>query len=186
MTAPLFAQISVSLDGFIEDRDRNIDWMTEDTTVDALHTRTLGQIDGMIFGRKAHAAIAGFWIDAAAGRMAMSPDLAQQTERMTALPKYVLTHGGDAGDWAQSHPVALDGIARLKAGAERPIAVFAGAGAIQSALAAGLVDELRLIRYPVVLGGGTPLFADDGKRRTLEPIGREEFASGAVLERFKV
>lgn len=182
----LFAQISVSLDGFIEDREKNIDWMTEDTAVDALHTRTLDEIDGMIFGRRAHAAIAGFWIDAAAGRMAMSPDLAKQTERMTALPKYVLTHGDDAGDWEHSHPVALDSLARLKAEAARPVAVFAGAGAIQSVLAAGLIDELRLIRYPVVLGGGTPLFADDGKRRRLVPVGREDFASGAILERFEI
>lgn len=185
MAASLFAQISVSLDGFIEDRDKNIDWMTEDASVDALHTRTLGEIDGMIFGRTAHRAIADFWIDAAAGRMEMSPDLAQQTERMTALPKYVLTHGSEVGDWVQSHAVTLNDVARLKAEATKPIAVFAGAGAIQSALAAGLVDELRLIRYPVVLGGGTPLFAGDGKRRQLVPLGREKFASGATLERFK-
>lgn len=186
MTARLFAQISVSLDGFIEDRDKNIDWMTEDTAVDALHTRTLNEIGGMIFGRKAHTAIADFWIDAAVGRMEMTPDLTKQTERMTALPKYVLTHGQGGGDWPQSHAIALDDIARLKAEAERPVAVFAGAGAIQSVLAEGLVDELRLIRYPVVLGGGTPLFAEDGQRRQLVPIGREDFASGAVLERFRI
>ncbi|MGH6696349.1 dihydrofolate reductase family protein [Sphingopyxis sp.] len=186
MTAPLFAQISVSLDGFIEDRDKNIDWMTEDASVDALHTRTLNEIGGMIFGRVAHATIAGFWIDAAAGRMEMSPDLAQQSERMTALPKYVLTHGRETGDWVQSRAIALGDIARLKAEATKPVAVFAGAGAIQSALAAGLIDELRLIRYPVVLGGGTPLFADDGTRRTLASIDRETFASGATLERFRI
>lgn len=184
--APLFAQISVSLDGFIEDADKNIDWMTEDASVDALHTRTLNEIGGMVFGHTAHAAIAGFWIDAAAGRMEMSPDLAQQAGRMTALPKYVLTHRSDGGEWVESHPVTLDDVARLKAEATKPIAVFAGARAIQSALGAGLVDELRLIRYPVVLGGGTPLFAEDGRRRQLVPIDREKFASGATLERFKI
>jgi dihydrofolate reductase len=186
MPAPMFAQISVSLDGFIEDPDKNIDWMTEDASFDALHTRTLNEIGGMIFGRKAHATIADFWIDAATGRMEMSPDLAQQSERMAALPKYVLTHGGNAGDWVQSQLVTLDDIARLKAEATKPIAVFAGASAIQSVLGAGLIDELRLIRYPVLLGGGTPLFADDGKRRQLVPIDHEKFASGATLERFKI
>lgn len=185
MAAPLFAQISVSLDGFIEDADKNIDWMTEDASVDALHTRTLNEIGGMIFGRTAHAAIAGFWIDAA-GQTGLPSDLAQQTERMTALPKYVLTHGGDGGDWVRSHPVALDDVAQLKAEATKPIAVFAGARAIQSVLGAGLIDELRLIRYPVVLGGGTPLFAVDGKRRQWVPIDHESFASGATLERFRI
>lgn len=185
MTARLFAQISVSLDGFIEDADKNIDWMTEDASVDALHSRVLGEIGGMIFGRVAHAAIADYWIDAA-GRSDLTGELAAQTERMTRLPKHVLTRGQPAKQWTGSHAVSLDDIARLKAEATRPTAVFAGAGAIQTVLAAGLIDELRLIRYPVVLGGGTPLFANDGTRRALEPIDREEFASGAVLERFKI
>ncbi|KQZ73623.1 hypothetical protein ASE06_14815 [Sphingopyxis sp. Root214] len=185
MTAPLFAQISVSLDGFIEDPDKNIDWMTEDASVDALHTRTLDEIGGMIFGRMAHAMIADFWIDAA-GQTGLPSDLAQQTERMTALPKYVLTHGSDVGGWTQSHAITLGDVARLKAKATKPIAVFAGAGAIQSVLGSGLIEELRLIRYPVVLGGGTPLFAADGKRRQLVPLGQEKFASGATLERFRI
>lgn len=185
MTAPLFAQISVSLDGFIEDADKNIDWMAEDASVDALHTRVLGEIGGMIFGRVAHAAIADYWIDAA-GRSDLTGELAPQTERMTMLPKYVLTHSQPAIEWTGSQAVGLGDIARLKAEATKPVAVFAGAGAIRAVLAAGLVEELRLIRYPVVLGGGTPLFATDGTRRALKPIGREEFASGAVLECFNI
>jgi hypothetical protein len=59
--AELFLQISVSLDGYIENRDRDIEWMTSDSSFDALVTATLQSIDGMIFGRKAHALLADFW-----------------------------------------------------------------------------------------------------------------------------
>lgn len=79
--------------------------------------------------------------------------------------------------------VSLD-VASIKAEAEKPIAVFAGAAAIQSLLTGGLVDEVRLIRYPVVLGGSTPLFPKDGVRRGYTPIETRRFRSGATLERY--
>lgn len=181
---PIFAMISVSLDGFIEDREKAIDWMTEDRSVDALHTRTLGEIDGMIFGRKAHAAIAEFWM-AAADRSDATAELLKQTERMTTLPKYVLTHGAEETGWVNSHAITLEDVPRLKANAVKPLAVFAGAGAIQALLGRQFVDELRLIRYPVVLGGGTPLFSGDGERRHFDAIDTTQFESGALLERFR-
>jgi dihydrofolate reductase len=62
--------------------------------------------------------------------------------------------------------------------------LFAGASA-QPLLSSGYVDELRLIQYPVLLGGGTPLFADDGVRRRLELTGSESFTSGATLQRYR-
>ena len=78
-----------------------------------------------------------------------------------------------------------DDVPRLKREARRPIALFAGAEAAQALLERGFVDEVRLIRYPVLLGGGTPLFADDGTRHDLRLIGSEEFASGATLQRYR-
>ena len=58
IVAELFLQISVSLEGYIEDRHRDIEWMTSDTSFDAFITATLPSIDGMIFGRTAHALLA--------------------------------------------------------------------------------------------------------------------------------
>ena len=59
--AELFVQISESLDGFIDDRNGDLQRFTEDTSLDELATETLRSIDGMIFGRKAHALLARFW-----------------------------------------------------------------------------------------------------------------------------
>ncbi len=181
--AELFLQISVSLDGYIEDRDHDISWMTSDTSIDTLATTTLHSIDGMIFGRKAHALLAQFW-PAAADAPEASPDLIEQAKLMNALPKYVLTHGDERTGWSRSHAIRVDDVPRLKRESRRPIALFAGAGAAQSLL--GVIDEMRLIRYPVLLGGGTPLFREGGERRNLQLADTDRFQSGATLSRYRV
>ena len=182
--AELFLQISVSLDGFIEDANHDIGWMVSDAALDPLATRTLEEIDGMIFGRKAHALLAAFWPKAAEQEDA-SPDLLAQARLMRDLPKYVLTHGEETTGWANSHAIRADDVARLKREARRTLAVFAGASAAQALLERGLVDEMRLIVYPLLLGGGTRLFVGDGRRRAFDWIGTEAFPSGAVLQRHR-
>ena len=183
--AELFLQISVSLDGFIEDRHEDIEWMTSDTSIDAVATATLQSIDGMIFGRKAHALLAQFWPTAGDTKDA-SPDLIEQARLMNALPKYVLTHGKERTGWANSHATSAADVPRLKSEAARPLALFAGAAAAQALLARGFVDEIRLIQYPVLLGGGTALFATDDTRRRLTLIDSEQWDSGATIRRYRV
>lgn len=183
--AELFLQISVSLDGYIEDKSGDLAWFTEDSSLDDLATETLRSIDGMIFGRKAHAVLARFWprADESAGASAA---LIEQTRLMNALPKYVLTHGEVRTGWANSHAIRPDDVPRLKREAGRPLALFAGAGAAQALLARGVVDEIRLIHYPVLLGGGTPLFAGNGRRHDLETIDSQRFGSGTTLQRYRL
>jgi dihydrofolate reductase len=181
--AELFLMISVSLDGYIEDRNHDISWMVNDTSMDPLATRTLQSIDGMIFGRKAHELLARFWPGAAETEGA-SADLIEQARLMNALPKYVLTHGTGNTGWANSHAIRVGDVRRLKREAKRELAVFAGAGAAQALLQSGDVDEIRLLQYPVLLGGGTRLFAD-GERRDLELIEISRVPSGATFQRFR-
>jgi dihydrofolate reductase len=182
--AELFLQISLSLDGFIEDEKGDLQWFTEDVSLDELATETLRSIDGMIFGRKAHALLAGFWPNAAATKGA-SAALVEQARLMNSLPKYVLTHGKETAGWANSQAIKLEDVSRLKRATRRPIALFAGASAAQAAMGRGLLDEIRLIQYPLILGAGTSLFANDGQRRDLELITSQSFDSGATVQRYR-
>jgi RibD C-terminal domain len=75
--AGLFLQISISLDGYIEDAGRDIEWMTSDLSMDRFATETLRSVDGMIFGRRAHELLAKFWPDAGSNNGA-SEDLIEQ------------------------------------------------------------------------------------------------------------
>lgn len=180
----LFAQMSVSLDGFIEDRDGGMDWFAGDPAFDEILTATVRGIDGIVFGRKAHALGAAYWPTAAA--TAESVEVSDQIALMNSLPKYVLSRSENQTDWANSHVIGVDDLPRLKSEAERPLALFAGASALQTLLEAGHIDELRLVQYPVVLGSGTPLFATDGRRRELALVETRGFARGPSLNRYTV
>lgn len=180
--ADLILQIAVSLDGYIEDSSGSIDFMESDTSLDAVHTATLRSIDGMIFGSKAHALLARFW--PTAGQADGAGDaMIEHAELMNALPKYVLTHGEDTHGWTNSHPVTTEDVARLKRETRRPLALYAGAGAARALM--DQVDEIRLIQYPVLLGGGTRLFGNDD-RRALELVESHTFSSGVSLLRYRV
>ncbi len=98
--ANLFVQMSVSLDGFIEDRDGGMDWFAGDQTFDEILTSTVRGIDGIVFGRKAHQLGAAYW--PTAGQAADTADVADQIALMNTLPKYVLTRGKDDAGWANS------------------------------------------------------------------------------------
>lgn len=183
--AELFLQISVSLDGYIEDERKDIGWMVDDVSFDDMATATLRSIDGMILGRRAHQLFAKFWPGAGESEDA-TPVLVEQARLMNALPKYVLTHGREPTGWANSIAIRLEDVPRLKREAARPLALFAGAQAAQAALAGGVLDEVRLVVYPIVLGGGTPLFADDASRHELSLIDVQRFESGATFHRYRL
>jgi dihydrofolate reductase len=179
--AQLFLQIATSLDGYIEDAKHDIGWMVEDPSIDPFMTEVLRGVDGMIFGRTAHKLLAAFWPTAGQQKDA-SDELKAQAELMNRLPKYVLTHGAEETGWNNSHAIRATDVPRLKREAQRPIALYAGAGAAQALM--DQIDEMRLIRYPVSLDGGTKLFAEDGKRRDWALAETRTFESGAVLQRY--
>jgi dihydrofolate reductase len=179
--AQLFLQIATSLDGYIEDANHDIGWMVEDPSIDPFMTDVLRGIDGMIFGKTAHKLLAEFW-PTAGEQQGASGELKAQAELMNRLPKYVLTHGAEETGWKNSHAIRAEDVPNLKREAKRPIALYAGAGAAQALM--DQLDEMRLIRYPVLLGAGTPLFAEDRKRRDWRLVEDRVFDSGAVLQRY--
>jgi dihydrofolate reductase len=79
----------------------------------------------------------------------------------------------------------VDDVPGLKQKSRRPLAVFAGAKAARALLHRNLIDEVRIIQFPVVLGGGTSLFDADGKKRNLRLTASERFGSGATMNRYR-
>ena len=107
-------------------------------------------------------------------------------DKMNSMPKTVVTHRSDDLGWnaRRLEGDVRAGVAELKesgTGDSGPILV-AGSGTLaRSLLVWGLVDELRLLTYPVVIGGGLRLFADDHARADLQLTRLDRFESGAVL-----
>ena len=183
----VFLHIFVSLDGFIEDAQHNIDWMAEGDDVDEYINEMLRSIDGMIFGRVAHELLAQYWPTAGS-----KPDASHRhieaAAIMNELPKYVVSKRAYRTEWQNSHVIDGDLAGEIRKLKDRPgkdIALFAGAGVAQSFMELDLLDEYRLFLNPIVLGGGTPLFKQRADRKNLELVKALTFASGAMVVTFR-
>jgi dihydrofolate reductase len=97
--------------------------------------------------------------------------------------KFVVSSTLEEAGWNNSTLIrenALENIARLKRQPGKDITIIGSAALVRSLLEAGLVDELRLMVHPLVLGGGKRLFENGGEQETLELVSSETFGTGVV------
>jgi dihydrofolate reductase len=106
-------------------------------------------------------------------------------ERYNALPKYVVSTTLSEADVAASpwQPMtllrSLDDVAALKQTEGEEIQVHGSAGLTRSLAAAGLVDRYHLLVFPLLLGSGKRLFADDGVDKTrLRLVDQASYGNG--------
>jgi dihydrofolate reductase len=179
----LFLHINVSIDGYITDPAGDIDWRFADEEFQAHMDGVLESIDGMVFGRTAFEQLAAYW--PTAGEEVSST----QRRRMHELPKYVLSRTLRDTEWHNSHPLGDDPAAALtdlKSQDGRDLALFAGGQAATAAIRLGVLDELRLLINPALLGGGTPLFNGTYPQQDLRLTDTRRFASGALLNTYDI
>jgi dihydrofolate reductase len=112
--------------------------------------------EAFLLGRKTYEIFAGFW-----PTMADRPDPISQG--LNTLPKYVVSHTLTKADWNNSHILSgdpLDEVAKLKEQPGKELQIH-GSGVLgQTLLDAKLVDTLRLLVFPVVLGSGKRLLGE--------------------------
>ncbi|WP_342213736.1 dihydrofolate reductase family protein [Nocardia wallacei] len=118
-----------------------------------------------------------------------TPGDAKLAALVNGLPKIVVTSRPDAPlDWRPASTVGADltaEIAELKRRPGKPLVLFAGASTAREFLRRELVDEIRLLIFPVLLGAGEPLFTD-GTRRNLRFVESRAFpTSGVVLQSYR-
>jgi len=96
-------------------------------------------------------------------------------------PHYVLSNTLTSAQWPQTRFVReLDDIVALKQQPGKDIYLMGGARTTASLIDAGLVDELRLIVYPLIAGQGKALFATTENPRGLEPRKVQQLQDGRV------
>jgi dihydrofolate reductase len=88
-------------------------------------------------------------------------------DKFNSMPKYVVSSTLDEPEWNNSTVIGLDDIAGLRDRHAGDILVNGSVQLVQALVARGLVDEYRLMVFPLVLGSGKKLFADDGVRQAL-------------------
>jgi dihydrofolate reductase len=113
----------------------------------------------LLLGRRTYEIFAGYWPHVRAD--SASHGIADLFNR---VPKHVATHRSDALDWQNSHALEgdlADAIRALKHGDGANLLTWGSGDMVRQLLGSGLVDELRLLIYPVVLGRGKRLFGDN-------------------------
>jgi len=169
----------VTLDGYFEGPNREIDWHNVDAEFNEYAVDMLNSVDTLLFGRVTYELMAGYWPTQDA--IKNDPIVA---ERMNNLPKIVFSKTLDKVAWSNTRLVKdniEEEIEKMKKRPGKDMAIL-GSGSIVSLFAQrGLVDEYRLMVNPVVLGQGNPLFKGIGDRIYLKLLGTRTFRSGNVL-----
>ena len=181
--AKLIYSAMTSLDGYIEDEKGRFDWAFPDAELHAFINDLERPIGTHIYGRRMYETMA-VWqsVGDEPGVAAVEADFA---EVWRALDKVVYSRTLDA-IWTprtrlerEFEPAA---VRRLKEAADRDISV-SGPDLAQHAFRAGLVDEVHLWVFPVIVGGGKPGLPRDVKV-DLELLDERRFGSGVVHMHF--
>lgn len=175
----------ISLDGVIQHDDEGGfaygNWTTPYRTPAGLTAlvEVYGSRFDLLLGRRTYDAFAGFWPTAGNSPMANG---------LNAATKYVATHRPDSLKWGPVQDLGADiieSIRRVKA-TDGPDLIVCGSSTLTSLLLdKGLVDEVVLLVYPVLLGRGKRFFSDRVDPRELAFVSTQATATGVLLNTYR-
>lgn len=174
-TRSIILDLAVSIDGFIEGPNGEIDWCIMDP--DMGFADFLNSIDTILYGRKSY----DLWGQYNPENVAT--DTEKEIWRMVhGKKKYVFskTHTKIEGNAILINKNIKEEIHRMRNEPGKDIWLYGGASLVTDFINQGLVDEFRLSVHPVVLGAGKPLFVDLNGRLELKLVDVKKFSSGVV------
>ena len=139
--------------------------------IDALFA---GEFD-LLLGRRTYDIFAAYWPFAEGENASLG-------RRFDRAAKYVVTRGDQPLDWQNSHRLAeLGALAEIKAG-DGPDLIIQGSSTLYpQLLAAGLIDQLVVMTFPLLLGAGKRLFGEGSPPRAMEMLDHQVTPGGAVI-----
>src|SRR5260370_37794295 len=138
----VFLFMMVTLDGFFEGPNQEIDWHNVDEEFNEFAINQLHDVDMLLFGRVTYEGMASFWPTPFAKEN--DPIVA---EMMNTIPKIVFSKTLDKVDWNNSRLVKENiagEVSQLKQEQGRDLAIFGSANMASSFLQLGFTDELRI------------------------------------------
>ncbi|MET9244838.1 dihydrofolate reductase family protein [Nonomuraea sp. NPDC003709] len=173
----MFSFMAVSADGYHADLDGGLGWQTFGQEFADYSVEQLDEVDTLVLGRTTYTELAAYWT----GDLGANFDR-RIAERMNSLAKLVVSDTLGTVSWADSSIAltSVDELAQVKRTLGKDIAVLGSSTLTGALLRANLVDEVRLMVNPIILGGGSRLFAEAGTV-PLELIRVRPFQSGNVL-----
>lgn len=174
----------ISLDGFFEGPNHDLSWHNVDQEFNEFAINQLDASDTLVFGGRTYRMMADFWPSDEGLR-----DDPEVAKRMNSLPKIVFSRSLKSADWQNSElhtGNVAEVITALKRQAGKDIAVFGSSNLCLSLIEAGVLDELRIMVNPLVLGSGSRLFEGLKSQLKLELVSSANFDSGNVLLTYRV
>jgi dihydrofolate reductase len=164
----------VSLDGVMEAPE---EWAFSysNEEMEAANAKGMAASDAMLLGRITYEGLAAFWPH--------QPGGTPMVDYINSVRKLVVSRTLEEAGWNNSTLIredALENIAELKRQPGKDITIVGSAALVRSLLEVGLLDELRLMVHPLVLGGGKRLFEDGEDQEILELVSSEAFGTGVV------
>jgi class 3 adenylate cyclase/dihydrofolate reductase len=147
-----------------------------DEDVQRYNLEQIEAAEALLFGRTTYLIWAAFW-----PALADDPVIGR---RVNDLPKYVVSRSLRRTDWNNSTIVRGDLATEVEAIKERTdgeVVVYGSADLVDQLLRLGLVDELRLMLHPILLGSGKRLFRDESDMRYFRLVRTRPFPAGVVL-----
>ncbi len=174
--------MGVSIDGFIADREGAFAWTAPSNELFAFHLAGVRALGGYLLGRRLYESMLVWETD---------PSLRSDARRSEfagvwcALPKVVFSRTLDSvqGNARLAEASLAEVVAAALDATDKDVEI-GGAGLAAQAIELGLVDELRMFRYPVVVGGGTPFLPPVTEAVPLNLIETRTFGSRVIYERY--
>ena len=133
-------------------------------------------VDALLMGRVTYQIFAAFWPSA--------PRDEGFADRMNSIRKYVVSRTMKKAEWSNTTIIsgnAVEEVAKLKQQPGGGIVIYGSADLVNSLMKQDLIDEYRLMVFPIVLGSGKRLFRDGNDTKHLRLVETRPFSSGVVL-----
>ena len=170
----IVAGLFLSLDGVVESPDQWHFPYFNDEMGEAVGTQ-MAAADTMLLGRVTYQEFAGYWPQ-------QSSDV-EPADYMNNTPKLVVSTTLDTVEWQNSTLIkgnVAQELTRLKQEPGKNISVVGSATLVRSLLREDLLDELRLLVHPIVVGRGKRLFEDGGGQKALKLVESKTFSTGVL------
>jgi dihydrofolate reductase len=178
----LIYSMSVSVDGFIADREGGFGWTAPSEELFRFHLAQVRKLGGYLLGRRLYETMLVWETDPSLRETELRAAFA---DVWCALPKVVFSRTLDSvqGNAGLAEGSVADEAAAALAATDKDVSI-GGAGLAAAAVEHDLVDELRMFRYPVLIGGGTPFLPPVAEDVPLDLIETRTFGSRMIYERY--
>ena len=174
--------IPITLDGFIEGPQRELDWVIADDDLHNYYASLLKNASVILYGRVTYELMASYW-PAAHNDPSIPKSMLNFANTLNPLPKIVFSNTLQHVGWNPTvlKAVVPEEIKRLKSQSGGDIMLGGGAALAQTFFQNGLVDEIQLMVQPVVIGAGKALFSGIDRGIKLKYLRSQSFQSGTVV-----